>query len=502
MELRTWIAAGAAAAGLAVFAAGLPAAAQVHESTEQRIRGLEADLEARGFEVARGEWRLFEIEDCQFAMASMGFCMGNNPAAPYLIPTVPHWDDEFSDEHLRDLLGPTTRGNWWTYRLDEREALVVLGHLPPPGAYFSLITYVFTREGTPDTSQPLYKELTDPFIHRMVFLASPNPSRAIVFSSIGDSNNSVVIERQSGTAFDQERFFVISPDAGMERELTEALLRAGVPDRSHVLAERLSPELARIGLGREADDFMTLLRYAEPDDDVAGDAWRQQLPLAVLRVRDMNAGRAAEPHPVPTRDERVGRSERELADDLDGLVQAVKERWGQSGATDGEFVSLLHWIDLLGEHCLQNTRNCLGDNSDADYQISPTVSLDAGEVLAVVGTLGTETGNATYVSLSVNWLPPLVGILNVSDDELKGTAAAFAGAGDSTDSLYLQYFARDCTGLENCVAVTEEMIPRGGSLKIVQRNYVVPGRTRGTDPNVVMNPVLIVLDGASRPRGG
>jgi hypothetical protein len=82
MALRTWIAAGAAAAGLAVFAAGLPAAAQVHESTEQRIRDLEADLEARGFEVARGEWRLFEIEDCQFAMASMGFCMGNNPAAP------------------------------------------------------------------------------------------------------------------------------------------------------------------------------------------------------------------------------------------------------------------------------------------------------------------------------------------------------------------------------------------------------------------------------------
>jgi hypothetical protein len=38
-------------------------------------------------------------------------------------------------------------------------------------------------------------------------------------------------------------------------------------------------------------------------------------------------------------------------------------------------------------------------------------------------------------------------------------------------------------------------------LKIVQRNYVVPGSARGADPTRVVNPVLIVLDGASRPKG-
>jgi hypothetical protein len=119
-----------------------------------------------------------------------------------------------------------------------------------------------------------------------------------------------------------------------------------------------------------------------------------------------------------------------------------------------------------------------------------------------VGTLGTVTGNATYVSLSINWIPPLQGVLNVSDEQLKGTAATFAGAVGNTDSLYVQYFARDCTGLENCVEVTEAMIPRDGSLKIVQRNYIVPGSARGPDPALVVDPVLIVLDGALRPRGG
>lgn len=497
MASRCWMIACAAAGALTVVP--LAANSQVPGPIEQKVQTLEADLKARGYEVTRGQWHLFRIEDCRFAIASMGICVGNNPAAPYIIPTVPHWDNEFSDDHMKDLLGPTAAGQWWTYRLDAREAVVVIGLLPPPGAYFSLLTYVFSREGPPDTSQPLFKALTEPFMRSIVFLASPNPSRAMVFASVGDSNNNVVIEQHSGAAFGQERSFIISPDAVMEREVTEALLRAGVPDRRHVFAEPMSPERARIGLNREADDFITVLRYAEPVDDAAGDRWRQQLPLAMLRVRDRNAGRATEPQPIPMREKRAARSERDLANDVRDLVQAVKNHWGQLNASDGEFHSLLLTMDLIGEHCLQRQRNCLGDNSDADYQISPTASLDSGEVVAVVGTLGTETGNATYVSLSANWIPPLQGVVNVSDERLKGSAAVFVSAVKNTDRLYVQYFARNCTGLENCQQVTEAMVPRGDAMKIVQRNYVLPGSTRGPDPEVLVNPVLIVFDGASRP---
>jgi hypothetical protein len=65
------------------------------------------------------------------------------------------------------------------------------------------------------------------------------------------------------------------------------------------------------------------------------------------------------------------------------------------------------------------------------------------------------------------------------------------------EKLYLQYFARDCGSLANCVQITEAMIPRGGALKLIQRNYVVPGSTRGPDPKQVVNPSLIVFDGAN-----
>jgi len=466
---------------------------------EYKAYRLEAELKARGYEVARGSFKLFTIDDCQYTIAVIGNCLGDNPAAPYAIAGVPLWPDEFVDESLRNLIGPLPNDAWATYRFDKREAVLVFGLLPPPGKYFGLQTYVFTRAAKINTSDPVYQNtLADPVLHRILFSALPkNPSRLTMFASIGNSNNNVVIERQSGAAFNQQRSFVISPDAAMAREMTDALVHARVSDPSQVFTEPVSPELARVGLGAEADDFITIIRYAQPEDEQAGAQWRQQLPLAVLRVRDKNAN-ATEPWPTPAYDPKTGHSELGLEGDLTALAAAVKQQWGQPSATVGQFQSLQLSVDLIGQHCLPRPMNCLGDTQDTDYQVSPAVSVDDGKVIAVAGTLGTATGNATYVGLSVNWMDVLKGVANVSDKVLQGSAAGFSGAVRNTEKLYVHYFARDCTGLPDCLAITEDMIPRGATIKIIQRNYVVPGTARGPDPHLLVNPVTIVLDGAAR----
>jgi hypothetical protein len=196
---------------------------------------------------------------------------------------------------------------------------------------------------------------------------------------------------------------------------------------------------------------------------------------------------------MPGRETRTARSELGLKGDVDKLVAAVKRKWGQAQARDSQFFSLLQAVDLIGDHCLQRPMNCLGDTADADYQVSETVGLDSGEILAVMGTLGTATGNATYTSLSINRLPELVGTSNLSDEDLAGTASAFSSTVGNTNKLYLKYFSRDCGDLPNCHQVTEQMVPRGESLKLIQRNYIVPGSTRGPAPDRVVNPRLIVL---------
>ena len=100
--------------------------------------------------------------------------------------------------------------------------------------------------------------------------------------------------------------------------------------------------------------------------------------------------------------------------------------------------------------------NCLGDNQDDSFWISPNISFDTdqiladsiaqGDVVAVVGTLATATENATYVSLALNYFPDAISFGNLTNLELEGTASAYANDVANTDKFYLYYFrgiARD-----------------------------------------------------------
>jgi len=68
----------------------------------------------------------------------------------------------------------------------------------------------------------------------------------------------------------------------------------------------------RIGLDEGADDFLTALRYAMPDDGgddgTLSNAWRESLPLVVLRIRDPRPAHRPKPTNPPVEFEtRFGR---------------------------------------------------------------------------------------------------------------------------------------------------------------------------------------------------
>jgi hypothetical protein len=483
-------------------------ARKLPSSLEQKVQLLQADLEARGYEVGRGYWTLWGTEDCKFPLRTVGMCYGNNPTAPYVIAVVPPWKDEFVDRSLRHTLMAAQRNMNPNFRIDEREALVIVAEMPPPARYFGFGTNVFTREATLNVADPIYQRVTDPQLRGILFGISPNPSRMMMVASIGNSINNVVIEQQAGRAFDEERYVVITPDESMAEAMTAALLRAGVPTADHVFTEPVSPDLVRVGLGPEADDLITYIRYAMPVDEVRAEQWRNRLPLAILRVRDARGTDPTNPFPVPAYEERSWNLDERslLAGHLGALVGAVRAHWQQPEAATLPFFSAYLFLDLVGQHCLgalgpaRGPMNCLGDTQDADYQISQSLHIDDGQVIALVGTLATETGNATYVSLSVNWFPALVGVENISDLELAGTAAPFASALQHQDRyFYMHYLARDCTGLDPCREIPRRLVPVGEAIKVIQRNYVAPGSRRGPEPIKLLNPTAIILDGRTRP---
>jgi len=494
-------------------------------SLERKVQAFKADVGARGFEVSRGYWTLWGAEECKYAIKTVGICYGNNPTAPYVVAMMPPWSDEYVDQRFQQAIRQPQRNMFGTFRLGEREALVVMAQMPPSARYFGVHTNVYSRKDEFNEDDPIYEKLADidpdfPALREVLFVTTPDPERMLLLSSIGDSVNNVVIQNKSGgeLPWSAQRFFIITPDRDLAEEMTEALVKTGV-DEKHVLVEPVGRDLVRLGYGAEADDFVAYLRYALPDDPDAGDAWRATLPVTVLRVRDKDGKKAVDAFEIPEYVAKAGnynQDETLLIGKLAVLEAQVRQYWRQdrTEAPTKIFLSAYNQLDLVGQRCLgygsplgdnRGPMDCLGDNQDTDYQLGQSMGLDNGEVIAVLGTLATETDNATYVSLSVNRFPVLVGAANLDDADLLGSAGRFQAAagvdvlGNDAHKFYVYYIARDCSGLQDCLEISRRMVPRGETIKLMQRNYVKPGSTVGPDPAKVLNPIGIVLNGKKRP---
>jgi hypothetical protein len=492
-------------------------------SIERDAQRLIADLTAQGFEVKRGYFKIYTQDDCSYSYETMKSCYGNNPAAPYIMFAVPSWPEEFVDPATKLAFGEVSKGYNGSFRLDPREAIVIIGLMPPQAAYFGLQTYLFTREGTFDTTSATYQFIADNFPSMLGSFFTPvpmNENRVQLVASLSNSNNDVVVQQQSGAAFDQERYFIITPDQFMDSAVRASLNKIAA-ESSNIFTEPIPSvpdnlSAVKTGMDEHADELIWVMRYAMPldggDPGTPSDTWKKDLPLVVLRVRDTKQGRAAQPYGPVVLESRTATDESWLEADLAHLVAAVNSKWGQhcsqadcSDQGTTSFIDLQSSpINLVGPKCMEINMNCLGDTQDTTYQGTPNQSLDDGQIYAVVGTLGTETGNATYVGLSVNESLMVKGLDNIDSDQLKNTAMSYAGQVNNADKFYVYYFTRDCSDLEaltegNCFSISDTMIQPCSDpatqtcdyLKLVQREYIAQGTRRGPDSTLTLLPMLL-----------
>ena len=222
----------------------------------------------------------------------MKSCYGNNPAAPYVLPVVPLWHDEYVDALTLNTFGEPKEGHAISHRFDPREAIVIFGLLPPQADYFGLQTYLNTRVGVWDENSAAYRAVkSSPFLLKLFFAKVPgNEKRIQLVASLSNAINNVVIERQSAShqAFEQLRVFIITPDRYMDGAIRDALGKSSLA-QGDVFTEPI-PQDMRIGLQESTDDFFTVIRYAMPADEVPRMPGAN-LPLVVLRIRDTNLER-------------------------------------------------------------------------------------------------------------------------------------------------------------------------------------------------------------------
>jgi len=198
---------------------------KVPGQVESKARRLMHELKKEGFEVARGYFKVWPVEQCEYTFQRMGLCFGNNPAAPYITFAVPPWPEEFVDPFVGNVYGPSLEGYHDIYRFDPREAIVILGQLPSQASYFGEQTYLFTRQGTYSQDNPRYQDIEESlgdFVHVFFQQVPSVPERYEAISSLSNPINNVVIERKSDSAFDQIRFFIITPDKFMDGAVRKA----------------------------------------------------------------------------------------------------------------------------------------------------------------------------------------------------------------------------------------------------------------------------------------
>ena len=504
-------------------------------------------LRSNGMEVSEGYPTLYTQADCAYSYPVYHNCFGNNPAAPYVLPVVKSWPDEYVDPAMDNSMVSTPPGYSATYRLDPREAIIVFGRMPPPARYMGLQTWIWSTEWLSEDSpwneeacsyyasmageMAQYFFATVPPTSADTYCAvdSGTPSRVQSFSSIDNSINNVVMAKQSGAPWGQMRYFVITPDQRTDAAVREALVSLGV-EEDEIFTEGIpetfvgqvgrvypygqDPVVGPLGLDEDAVDFLTFIRYAMPENKPAADAWRESLPLTVLRVRRSSWGLGPEPYGDRIADERPTVDEvndTALSSGLSSLIDAVTARaqsqgWGLE--EDRGMIDLLNELGTFGPQCREIGMNCLGEVQDTSYFLAPANPLDTGRIYAAVGTLATETGNATYVGLSVNDSSLLKGVQNIDDTKLKGSASSYHSEVPSPallEKYFVHFFARDCAAIEDltdgqCTTITKEMIPLAGDdeasgdpelhgkFSAALRAYVVPGFERGPDPQLQLTP--------------
>ena len=467
-------------------------------------------LGTRDYNVTQGSLYMVDNAECVKLIEVFGTCFANNPAAPYLIPQLPveqtYLDPYYAYEF--NATGPNGDNTNMFFRLGKNDALMTIVNLPPKAAYMGYQTYMFSR----DTSN-----------YDTYMKATPNPERAEVFGSLGNDINNVVVEEGANIAWSGNAVvYITTANQSLADALVADATSAGL--QSQVIFTEPVGDNTILGKQSAADDFVTLIRYAMPEDDAAADQWKASRDdnILVYRVSKNTLPFTAFPTPEYTQKITVDESDYnaslvELTTLLETHLQTttglpVESKKMLTSETDMETGEL---AGLVGQECIEEGSICLADNQDTDaYRFGFVGLLRNNQPVIVTGVNHTLNDAATYISLGVYSMIGFYGIDSISQSNVDVTGFDKGNLTDSAEAVlrayglyekasqrlkdqlsmfYTAVVSRTCeASLGNyCVEVNTTELPLLHPLGITQRAYVKPGSTSGANPNALLSPYVI-----------
>jgi len=509
-------------------------------ATDEFTELLARNLMASGFQVSEGYPLYYDKDTCAiYTYPALHSCFGNNPVSPYIIPVVKAWPEEYVGPTPVNTFGEVRPGYTPIYRLDPRDAIIIYGQMPPPGKYMSVVTYEWSQHGKwKDKEYTLWANTPNHPPMQYVFSTippdDPGAERTWSLSTLGETVNNVVMQLKSGKdPFGQNRYFIITPSASTDQAVRRVLQAQGVPDDDIFTEEIPSRDefgpIGPLGLGKNAIDFWTLFKYALPYDQNAAQQWWNSFKgdnpaLKVMRVHAPSSLGPVQRYGLLSYDQRTAISEAYLAEDMQNLVNAVCDRvrttlgvystdCSQPAPASSFMADILRDFGWAGPYCRKINLWC-GDQPDSGLFGTGPLPLDSGQVYAVIDALATETGNATYVGLSVNAASTYLSPTGVTESTLKGSADSYATTVANTDKFFVHYLTRNCAKLaeaqlvdreQDCTEIDTNMVPEQGAVDAVGdpalfgmfwpgiRDYIAPGTKRGPDTTQLLRPRILTF---------
>jgi hypothetical protein len=488
------------------------------QSTLQTTTNAVTQLRESGYRVVQGSAFLFTNASCPTFVGIFGNCFGNNSAAPYVVPQPPVGDSYEDPDYAVPLDTVDANGVKTNiiYRLSDNEALITVVQYPSTAAYFGYQTYVFT-------SAMSNYSTTDPL--QVVAPHGSNPaSRYELFASIGNDVNNVVVQNQFQNPWNgQVVMYVTTSNQVLANDLVQQLSANGVNAKA-IMVEKVGANV-RTGNGVAADDLVSLIRYAEPQNQSTANAWLNSVN-SYVKVYKVSKPTAITRYPTNRYTPRSSNSElalteplNELASLLNGWLATVQPT--QTIQTQNfQTLTVYNPVTqtprgLVGSECIENGTICDGDNQDTyTYALSPKVQLNNNDIMLVAGLNHNLFSNSSYISLAIYNAAEAAGVASVSQTNpdavgfnsgnLTGSAEAvlrelglYGSASPllkaSLSKLYVSLISRNCSyAASYCVSLEgTSLIPAGANINMYERAYLRPGDTTAADVNNMLRPRVI-----------
>jgi hypothetical protein len=522
------------ALGLTLAFSGRLSAQQGKEQADEPPIGLYSswlDSLFPEFRVVQGNIFLMTATDCPTFITIFQSCFGNNPAAPYIIPQPPVEDSYVDPHYAKDLNTPGPNGKTTNiiYRLSDHDALVTIVSYPPKAAYLGYISYVFT------SLISNYARITPPAPPTK----SPDPNRYDIFGSIGNDVNDVVVQNQLGVSPWNNAIvaYITTSNENLANALTDRAKQHGIDPKS-IFIEPIGSNVIT-GNGREADDMVTLMRYAIPRFVPLSTAWTDFIKRNVLVYKVSNPsvpvqryGANSYTRHVVNTDEKthvppIQKALQQLATLLTNYLAAKQFSSAESQPLMPTTKVNLRGVPdagLVGSYCIQYGIDCLGDDQDTStYALLRLRMLGAEETAFVVGVNHNrpDLDNTRYVSVGIYDSDDQTGVAAASQTNpqavgfdrgsLNGSAkgildalrisvpADYKDLKDNLPNLYVAAMARDINNPTIAHAKqytinlrdTPTRLPLTAGLLITERSYIVPSRTAGGNVDRMLYPLAV-----------